>query len=279
VLSLALGVAVTTTAYSVLYALLWKPLGVRDPARVAVVTSAVNGWQTWRGAVPLGDFESLRDRQRSFGNLAASASAMPTIDTPRASEMLPIEAVTPSYFSAIGAAPAPGRVIQPTDDARSLPVMVLSAVSWRRDFHSDPAIVGKAVRIGSQPFEIVGVLQPGYEGLHGMGLRAVTGWVPLSTAPMVTVVGRLGPAQDLRSAAVELETIGKSLDTSNPARVFRALDGSSAVRSRGWSVQDASTAARPPLGGFRFDYLLLFITTSPRSSMSPSGRQLIAAAE
>jgi hypothetical protein len=118
VVSLALGVSVTTTVYSALYAFLWKPIGVRDASQVAVVTTGTG--LAWKSAISEPDFDDLRQRQQSFSDLAASMLMGQTIETPRASEIAPVEAVSENYFRALGIGVALGRPIRAGDDVRRL---------------------------------------------------------------------------------------------------------------------------------------------------------------
>jgi macrolide transport system ATP-binding/permease protein len=275
VISLALGVSVTTTVYSTLYALLWKPLGITDAAQIAVV-KASNGFGTsWRRTLSTPDFDDLRRQQRSFADLAAYQTVFQTLEMPRVSEWVTVEAVSGNYFPIVGIAAAMGRVIQPLDDAQGAQVMVLSHQIWRGRFDADAAIVGKTVRLGSQTFEIVGVAPPRYGGLQTLGTSTPVGWVPLETASRIaaasatpadprdrrdlTVFGRLAPASTVTTAAAELATIGASLDAASPARTFRPVDGSTTVIRRQWSAEDVTAATRPPLG-LPLDLLVLGMT-------------------
>ena len=274
VVSLALGVSVTTTVYSTLYALLWKPLGIRDAPGVAVVT-AFDVRERWRWSMSVPDFDDLRQRQQSFADVAGYIEVFQPLEFPRASELVAIEAVTGNYFRALGIAAAHGRVIQPADDERRTPVLVLSHSMWRRRFAADPTVVGKTVRIGSQPFEIVGVAPATFAGLQSTGGRPSAGWVPFTTASLaakaapatadprdrreVTVVGRLAAGRTVTMAAAELAAIGAALDASYPAHAFRAGDGSRQVVARRWSAKPASEATRPT-PGLRVDYLLVGLT-------------------
>jgi hypothetical protein len=257
VLSLALGVSVTTTVYSTLYALLWKPLGIRDAPQVAVVTAS-DGRERWRSTMSGPDFEDLRQRQQSFADVAAYREIMQPLELPRASELAVIEAVTGNYFGALGVGAAHGRVLQPSDDERGAPVLVLSDVIWRRRFDADPAVVGKTVRIGGWPVEIVGVAQTTFAGLQSTGGRPPAGWMPLSTSAQLarpapasadprdrrdlTVVGRLAPERTATTAAAELAAIGATLDGAHPAHAFRAGDGARLVVARRWSARPAAAS-------------------------------------
>ena len=270
VISLALGVSVTTTVYSTLYALLWKPLGIRDAPNVAVVT-AIDGASRWRGVISAPDLDDLRQRQQSFVALAAYLDMRQSFETPHAAETVSITAVSGHFFSVLGIEAARGRVIQPADEARRAAVLVLSDSTWRKRFAGDPDIVGKTARIGAERFEIVGVAPSRFGGLQNFGGWAPVGWVPITAAPVVssaaaardqrrlTVVGRLATGRTVAVAAAELSTIAASLDASYPARAFRAGDGSPRVVPRQWSAKPVTEAVKPPMP-ISMDGLLLGLT-------------------
>src|SRR6185436_5775628 len=98
VVSLGVGFGVTTAAYSILQALVRKPIAVSDPSRLVVVTTpGYAGRRIWQGAVSRPDFEDLRASQTSFKAIAASAPFSQTFAGPAASEILDGEAVSSNY--------------------------------------------------------------------------------------------------------------------------------------------------------------------------------------
>jgi len=273
VISLALGVGVTTTVYSVLFELLWKPLGITDPSRVVIL--AAGGTQQWRSVVSLPDFQDFRERQQSLAHVGAFASVLQTVQLPRGTEFGVFEGVSDEYFRTLGVSPALGRVIGDDDDARRSRVLILSHRAWRLHFNSDQTIIGRAVRIADQPFDVIGVAPSTFTGVRPLGAQAPLGWVPLGTMPILesnaagaaaprdrrtlTVVGRLAARSTHQTTAAELSAIGASLDAVYPAHMLRALDGSIAPIKRTWSVRDVTDAARRA-PGTRFDLLLLMMT-------------------
>jgi predicted permease len=274
VLSLALGVAVPTTVYSILYELMWKPVGVGKPADVALLTAGTTyGRENWRSAVSPPDFDDLQRRQRSFAEIAAFTTIAQAVATPTVTEVADIEAVSGAYFAAVGVGPMLGRVLQPSDDERAQPVALLSDHLWRLRFDADPTIVGRTLRIGSQPFEIVGVAPASFLGLTAGGPVRADLWIPLTTAPRIvdmglaspsrdarhlSVVGRLAPGQTVDTARAELRTIGASLDTQHPITKQPAPDKPRIAVRRTWS--SISVSDRRPLPGLRIDLLLLALT-------------------
>lgn len=253
VLSLAIGIGVTTGVYSVLYSLIWKPLGIVNAHRVVFVAAPGSGGQALsRTLVSRPDFDDLRAAQRSFIALAASAPFYQTLVTPAASDALEGEAVTGDYFRTLGVEPIAGRSLQPRDDETAARVVVLNDRVWRSRFDADPGIIGRVVRLGGQPFEVVGVASPNFDGLERLPRRS-GGWIPLramaafaTTGPAATefrergsliVVGRLAPGRTQASAAAELATVATRLDAEFPLRTTRFGDRPIAALPRAWSAR------------------------------------------
>ena len=152
--SLALGIGVNVVIFSVVNAVLEKPIGgVRDPARLVRV---------YRGAhSPLAyqDFRYLRDSVRSFVGMVAERVQVVTEE--RNGTVTPIQAaVVPSdYFAMLGVTPAMGRLL--ADDASSAePVVVLSHRYWTVLLGADSGVVGRTVRLNDSPFRVIGVASP-----------------------------------------------------------------------------------------------------------------------
>jgi putative ABC transport system permease protein len=125
VLSLAIGVAVTTAVYSVVESIFLRDAGARDPDRVIVVVTPYDG-RLLTGSISLPDFQDLRAAQTSFTSISASASFTPAVASSFTTELLAAEAVDGAYFSTLGVSPAMGRTIQPADDAGAARVVVLT---------------------------------------------------------------------------------------------------------------------------------------------------------
>jgi putative ABC transport system permease protein len=233
VLSLAIGVAVTTAVYSVVDAIFLRDAGARDPDRVVIVVTPYDGLIV-NGSISLPDFQDLRAAQTSFTSISASASFTPAVASSFTTELLAAEAVDGAYFSTLGVSPAMGRTIQPADDAGAARVVVLSHALWRRRFAANPAVVGQSIRISGQPFEVVGVAAASFEGVSGP-LPGTRLWIPLAaeaslsrlapTAPVsprdrrrLVVFGRLAPPVTAAAASAEVSAIAATLDTSFPPR-------------------------------------------------------------
>ena len=164
VLSLAVGVGVTTAVYSVVDAIFLSDPGITDPDRLVFVVMPYDG-RLLKGSISAPDFLDLRSAQTSFSSVSAFALFSPAVTSPSTTELLAAEAVDGAYFSTLGVPAAVGRTIRPSDAAER--VVVLSHGLWRDRFSADPAIVGRTVRISGRPFEVIGIAPASFEGASG----------------------------------------------------------------------------------------------------------------
>jgi predicted permease len=246
-LSLGIGIGVTTAAYSILYSLFWKPLGIAEPARVMVVAASAGAYSRLSGP----DFVDVQRSIRSFDTMAASAPFYEVLQTPGESKAVEGEAVSGEYFRVTGVPMAIGRAIDDNDDTSSARVIVLNDQLWRSRFHADRAVIGRTVRLGGQTFEIVGVAPRTFDGALGPLMR--TGWwIPLrslaafgpaaaaafesGTQQRLTVIGHLLPGRTRAAAAGELAAARRRLDRERPIHHATA-DGTSRVVPRTWMLR------------------------------------------
>ena len=234
VLSLAVGVGVTTAVYSVVDSVFLKRLGFRDPEQVVFIVTPYDG-RFLQGSISEPDFQDVRAVQTSFSSVSAAAWFHPAVATSSTTELLAAEAVDGAYFSTLGVSAATGRTIQAADEAGRARVVVLSDRLWRARFRADPKIVGHTIRISGHPFEVIGVAERSFEGATG-GFPGTRLWIPLSaeaslvaspssdsaTLPRdrrrLLVFGRLRPRVTVASASAELTVISASLDAAFPPR-------------------------------------------------------------
>ena len=245
VLSLAIGIGVTTSIYSILNSL-GQPVVVAEPDRT--LTLAWPG-SPRRSKLSTLDYEDLRTAQRSFQYLGASATFVQALAEPARTEMILVEAVNGDYAAAVGLRPSLGRLIQHQDDAASAPVIVLSEKIWRTRFASDPSVLGRVVRLGGHSFEVVGVSAPGFEGLSET-MRRAGAWIPLAAIArfesgrppdgdrrewsQLEIVGLLKPRTTVQAADTEIRAIAKRLDTAYPLRGIWKTD---ATFARRWAAR------------------------------------------
>src|SRR6185436_12853566 len=168
VLTVALGIGANTAIFSVVNALLLRPLpGVSDPARLAVIyTSDFSSSRYSTSSYP--DYVDLRDQNRSFSDVAAFADNQPFhLSTGAEAERVMGAAVTGNYFATLGVKIELGRPLLPEDDSTA--AAVISNDLWSTRFNAARDVIGRTVQLNGRTFNIVGVAA---EGFRGTGLRS-----------------------------------------------------------------------------------------------------------
>jgi predicted permease len=278
VLSLAVGVGVTTAVYSVVDALFLSDVGIPDPDRLVMVVIPADG-RMLKGSLSQLDFDDLRAAQTSLSRLSASAPFSPALASTFTTELVAAEAVEGTYFQTLGVTMSQGRAIQPTDDLAGLRVAVLSHSLWRTRFGADPGIVGRTARIGGVSFDVIGVAPRGFHGLnagfHGLnaGPTSTRLWIPLSAeaslgvpalAPperardrrRLQVFGRLLSPVTVATAGAELTAIAARLDAAFPAH---ARSEGNVVIERRWTARSLASIAEDNNALQRFGLTLVAI--------------------
>jgi predicted permease len=185
VLSLALGIGANTAIFSVVNALLLRPLPLaasQQLVSVQKVTSEGRG-QTFSVSYP--DYQFYRDHNEVFTGLLCWGEATMSLTAGGDAEQSFGMIVSGNYFDVLGVRPAQGRFFAPDEDAtpEARPVAVLSYGTWQRLFGGDPAAVGKTVALNGHQFTIVGVAPQQF--VSTVPLYAPDVWVPLMMQPQV----------------------------------------------------------------------------------------------
>jgi predicted permease len=227
ILTLAVGIGLTTAVFSVVHAVLIRPLPYADSERLVVVR------ETWRsvGNASVGHFHDWTAHSSVFEHTAAAVSATINLggdggDPERVRGMR----VTAGYFRAAYMPPAIGRYFTEQDAADEARVVVLSHSLWRSRFASDPAIVGREIRLGAEAFSIIGVAPHAYALTDPARAGAVGGfssqlWTPLIfTAEQranfgshyLGVLAKLKPGVTLAAAQADLEQVTRGIAERHP---------------------------------------------------------------
>jgi predicted permease len=232
--SLALGICAATTAFSIADALLLRPLAVRDPGRLLVLTGRTAQAQGEDVSYP--DFLDLRAQTRSFSGLAGSRTVRVAVTEPGAEAAQARFAlmVTDGFFDILGVGASVGRTFARDETAvrgRGAAV-VLGHAYWTARFGGDPSVVGRPVRINGVSFTVVGVAPPAFTGLNQFLQPAM--FLPMAMTeslwpqpPPATflerrdertliVRARLAPGASPVDAARELEVVSARLRAAYP---------------------------------------------------------------
>jgi len=219
ILTLAVGIGANTAMFSVMRAVLLRPLAMQEPSGVMFIQEQ---WRDSAGGVSVGNFADLRQQSTSFASLGASGEAGFNLATEETPERVDGEIVTAGYFKTFGVQPIAGRVFTGDEDKPgSANVVVIAERLWRRRFHANPAIVGQALRVNGQPYTVIGVMPKKFDPL----LESSELWVPAAYTPeqianhdlhYLSVVGRLKPGVQLSAAQSELNVIAQRLQQQFP---------------------------------------------------------------
>ena len=228
ILIAGLGIGASTTVFSVVNALLLRPLPFRDPGRLVWIT---NGEQNFNTQTE--HYSDFRELNRSFSDLAGWSGYYRAGDTELTGngepERLTSVPVTENFFALLGVQPAIGRWFSPEEcqgKYSAPPAMLLSYSFWRRRFNADPTVVGRKLILNSQPVMVAGVLPASFDFASvfapGTPIDIFIPW-PLTdkTKPQgntMWIIGRLKPGITLSAAQAESTTLGKQLESQHPER-------------------------------------------------------------
>src|SRR5579872_2130933 len=164
VLTLAIGIGANTAIFSIVDAVLLRPLAMEKPERVMLLQEV---WQGRGGGnVSVGNFADIREQSTAFSSVSASASAAYNLSTEDAPQRISGENVTAEYFRTFGVAPLRGRVFTEAEDSLGHnAVAVISEGLWRTQFHSDPELVGKTIRVNGVPLVVLGIMPKSFDPL------------------------------------------------------------------------------------------------------------------
>jgi len=228
--TLAIGIGANTAMFSLLDQVVLRLLPVSHPERLVIVRETGNHYGNSYGANTISwpMFEDLRDNNQVFSGMFSRFPATVTIGHGDRVAQIPAELVSGSYFPILGVGAALGRTIAPEDDAvpDSRPVVVLSYSFWRSYFDGDRTVVGRTITLNSQAMTVIGVAQPGFDGVE-LGVPAKV-FVPIMMKTemtphsdglkdrrrrlsWVTAYGRLKPGVSLEQAQLSLQPLMHSI--------------------------------------------------------------------
>ena len=218
ILTLALGIGVTTAVFSIVYGVLLRPLPYPESDRLVRVWLSNPRQGIDKDITSYPNFVDWRAQSRSIQGMAAVAHAARNLTGAGEPRELSGAAVSEGYFGILRVAPVLGRVFTPEEESLGGPnVVILSHELWATQFGSDPAVVGRALNLSGAPYEVVGVMPP------GLGVQDF--WIPLRPsadlresrgALWLPVIGRLAPGVTLEQAQAEMSAIARRLEQSYP---------------------------------------------------------------
>jgi predicted permease len=230
VFSLALGAGANTTVFTLLNAVLLRPLPVKDPSRLAAVFT-LDSQNPGNLLCSYPNYKDYRDRNGVFSSLLLYSTVSVNLTGRGDPQRLVGQLVSGNYFGTLGVEPNPGRGFTQEEDSvpNAHPVAVIGHGLWTRQFGGDPGVVGRQLELNGRAYGIVGVAPQGFEGLDT--LAAVDVWLPMTMyeqvypyvpwvsqrrALLFSVVGRMKPGVSLRQAEAGLQTVAADLEREYP---------------------------------------------------------------
>ena len=241
VASLAIGIGFNTALFTIVDALLFKPLPVKASDRLVDVFTSDSSGSSLFSTSSYPDYLDLRAQNDVFEGMAGYSPMFAALNLDNRSRLAMGEIVSGDYFQVLGVSAVLGRTIVPDDDVPGAPrVAVVSHRYWTRDLASAPDVVGRTLRIRGNPYVIVGVAAQGFSGMVPVLSPEI--WIPVSASLDVEPVGmhdtvpsptgknrlerradrwmfiraRLKPGKTLDDARANLALVMSRLDADNP---------------------------------------------------------------
>jgi putative ABC transport system permease protein len=264
VLTLALGIGANTAIFSVVNAVLLRPLPVAEPSRLVTVFHFYPSLGNLEAGMAVPTFVEMGERARSFSGVATQTGwgVNAAGEGGGEPERLTGALVTGGYFSTLGVPAAVGRALLPADaEGDGQRVVVLSDGLWRRRYGADPGVVGRTLRLNGEAYEVVGVMPAGFRDLFGADAEL---WGPLTFVPaqmeartseFMSLVARLRPGVTPAEAGREMAAFAERLKADNPG----AYPADWSLRTRGITEQltgDLRPALMVLLGAVGFVLLI-----------------------
>ncbi len=250
ILTLALGIGANTAIFTVVNAVLLRPLPFAEPERLVRLYGAeqLRGRNDLNLSVP--DLADFRNQAKSFEQIAALTGGSVALTGAGEPERVFGPAVTHNFFQALQVQPLLGRFFSPGDEVSGQNrVTVLGYDLWQRRFGGDPSVVGRSIRLSEQDYQVIGVAPPGLHNPLPGGRGEPQLWRPLVTTVdpgargghSLRGVARLRAGVSIEQAQAEMDVICKQL-----AKLYPNTNAGYGVRLA--PLQDAiSGEARVPL--------------------------------
>jgi len=229
VVTQALGIGATVAIFTLVNAVLLRPLPFREPDRLVRIFDDLGGGGAKNVGMSIPELEDLRDRSGVFEQVSAIFPASAALSGGDRVERIELLVTHPSYFEMLGARAALGRVYSQADWVPGYAdVVVISDGLWKREFGGDPHVIGRRIRVEGDGYTIIGVMPPDFrhpgETFAGdVELWSAAGFrgdpfpaVPSRALHFPGAMGRLKPGVTLKQAQGRLDTLVAQLQQTYP---------------------------------------------------------------
>lgn len=224
VASLALGIGANSTIFSVLNAVLYRPMPYEHPEKLVAVWQTVPDHPEATQPPPIAELNDWRKQNHVFEDIAMTSSReRSTLAGWGEPEPIQVQDVTPNFFSLLGVRPVLGRIFSPEEMQDKTQTVVISDSFWKRKFNRDSAALGKTFNIQGVVSTVVGVMPPGFAPFYGSRIDL---WQPVNPESSryseridhwLMPVARLKPGVTVAQAQVEMNLISRRLEQAYPA--------------------------------------------------------------
>jgi putative ABC transport system permease protein len=269
ILSLALGIGANTAIFSLIDSVILKTLPVSHPEELVQVTMANSG-SSFTNPI----WEQVRDRQDVFSGIFAYGGGRFNLAAGGEARYADGNFVAGQFFDTLGLHAVLGRTFSMADDKRGCPgTAVLGYGFWQKEFGGRADVVGKSISLDNHPFEILGVLEPGFTGVEVGNSKDV--YVPICTEKIIRgensmldmrsawwmqVIGRPKPGVSASQATARLKTLAPAVfEASVPQRWKPDMQGG--YRKRTFDTQPAATGLSSVRRQYRQALMVLMVIT------------------
>ncbi len=224
IITLALGIGANTAIFSIVNAVLLRPLPYPDADRIMVLNESSGPGQDYSVALP--DYFDWQNDNKVFEHLACTHKESRNLSgiPGREAERVSCASVTRNFFDVIGLPTEIGRTFSEEEDkVGGPPVVLLSDRLWQRAFNRDPGAIGRSINLHDQSYTIVGVMPPQMtspqdtDAWFSLGRRSNNpAWMDRSHHPMMFVWGRLKAGVTVEQARTEMKGIAARLEKTYP---------------------------------------------------------------
>ncbi len=277
--TLGLGIGAVSTIFSIVDAVLFRPLPYRDASRlVKLGTTFPDAYLRYVGnpnldtnsltGVSAPNFLDWRDRSASFESIAAASLESSVLTGEGPPERVTVARVSLEFLPALGVSPWLGRAFERDDYGGDTPVALASYGLWQRRWCGNPAALGKTFQTGGEVRTLVGFLPQGFQTPEALNLRRVEIWTPLvfdiesladRTRRGLSVLGKLAPGVTLDEARREMNVLGLALAQEYPESLDLAHSPFAEIEPtvEGIFGIGVDSLHRQTVGHFGFSLLLL----------------------
>jgi putative ABC transport system permease protein len=253
VATLALGIGANLTMFSLVRAVLWRPLPYPEPNRIVMIQ--VDARNIPNTGSTRGELLGIEERSRSFEQVSTINPVDENLEYASEMEHVATAYVSDGFLPLLGARPALGRMLDSRidgDEQRAFAILISDEL-WRRRFSADPGVIGKTVRINDRDAQIAGVLPPGFRLFlppSVTDLEQIDVWLPYridaESRPYrgVPIVARLRPGVTLDQANAELQTLAAQFEREHPEFYSGAEGWQGSPSDRGPGARVRFTARR-----------------------------------